>query len=621
MKKNIDIVFLTLLGLVFAETFFVSDKFFDPLMEPKLFAFYFLSSAFFIYYFLNKLFIKSYKNIISLNIPDILFLLYYVYIAIRIAFDKDISYFTDQYILLTICLLFYYVVKAEISTSVLSNRINFFFGILNVFVIIHCIIGLIQYAGISQNYLKDFKIGSTYGNPTLLSNLISAIVPISLWGVLYLDKQKFRFLFYTSGVSLVLALITLPLSNARTSWLSALGASLIVLWYRYSLHKKFQAVFNNIFKKVIFVIALIIILTTSSVFLYNYKQNSAFGRAFIWKISLDIIKEHPISGVGYEKYFAAHNDYKSKYFIKNAETELREERITADVPFAFNEFIQTTVELGIIGLLLLGAGIVILLCVKVPYEKALTESSDKYAILAFKACFISILISALFSYPFSQSATLTMFFISAGVLSGKINKSLLDIRINKLIYGTLLLFVLWFVIVQKNIYDAAKKWAIASEFSKHEDFKNANLLYEEVYDELHYNVKFVYNYGVESYFMGNFNKSIELLEKIKPVLNHSDVFINLGSSYEALKEYGKAEECYLHSLTIVPYKFYPRYKLVLIYEKTGRVSKAIKLAKETLKLNPKIYHQNIDYVKSKMIEILNKYDTVKTSDSIYFKHN
>lgn len=607
MKTNTDIGIVVLLALILSSSFFVSDKFYSPVIEPKLFAFYFLSSVFFIYYCLKKISFKTPIDTIELNLPSLLFLAYYLLIVIRVAFDKNVSYSNTQFLILSVCFGIYLIVRNELSVkaSSKSNNIFVFFGILIILNILHCLIGLFQYTGITHNYIEDFKMGGTFGNPTPFSNLIASILPISLSVILFLNKKQNRFLYYISLVSLFLSLIILPLSNQRTSWVSAVGSSFIVTWYRYFLGQKFKSVFNNIFKKTIFAVVIITTLSIVSLFLYNYKFESAFGRAFIWKISLGIIKDNPLTGVGFEKFYKNINDYKSRYFTEEPDESI-EERITADVPSAFNEYIQTAVELGIIGLIILIAGIIIIVKVKVP-ECDNNNTSNAFIIVAFKTCFISILITSLFSYPFREPSTLLLFFISAGVLSGYMGKTLLKVeygKLKKVIYCMFLIIIIWFVIDQKNKYNASQEWATAAKLSKGGYYQRAKVIYEKVYDVLKDNYSFLFNYGGELYFMKDYAKSVEILESIKPMINSSNLYINLGSSYEALDQFDKAEKHYLHSLTLVPYKFYPRYKLALLYEKTGQTKKAIALAKETLNLTPKVYHPNIDYVKSKMIEIL-----------------
>ncbi len=601
-----------MLGILFLHSFFVSNEYFDIVGEPKTYAFYFLAATLIIIFSIKRIFTADARDLEKLNLPDLLFLLFYTYIVIDIIHDKDIPFLNKQFIVITLCYCIYFIAKCEARNNLDPGKSTFqiFFGILAFIALIQCILGLLQLAGILKNLNDYFKIGGSYGNPSQYSNMLSAIMPAELAAILYLDRKKHKYIYFISLIALILSSIIIILLTERTSWLAAGFSLLVVIWYRYSLAGKSRNVFNNIFKK----LALTIILLATVIFvafsLYSYKKDSAFGRVFIWKISGEILKEQSLLGVGFEKFNAAHNIAKSEYFNSNPVKNIDEERNTDDARFAYNEYLQIAVEFGIIGIVLFGGAIVILLLAR--YPNSIKDVSEiKFVYIASFSCFIALLVEAFFSYPFRQWSTISLFFICGGILSAHIEKQVIQFNLSKLsrlFYLALIICAIGFIVLENNKRNSAKLWARAAFLSKNGHYKEAEHIYESVYNDLSYDPDFLFNYGYESYFMGDFNRSIEILKKVKPVLENSGVYIGLGNSLESLKQYGKAEEAYLHALSLIPYKIYPRYKLALLYKKTGQKNKAIELAKEILNFKPKIYHSNIDVIKIEMSKLLNEYD-------------
>lgn len=343
-----------MLALLFSETLFYSNQLFDPIYQPKYFAFYFLSSLFLIYFFIKKFFISEKATTFSFNLSDILIVVFYLTIVLQLLFENHSSFIPDQFIVLTICILVYFSIRNEITFNSITkiDRFVILFNIIILKGIFQCIIGLLQFTGVVQNFNRDFKIGGTYGNPNPLTNLIAGIFPFSFSILLYSKKGERKFSYYLSLISTPLFLVVALLCQERTSWIAILLSALLILENKYSLFEKIKLVLNTLFKRIAAIAVLIALIISFSYFIYNYKYNSTFGRVFIWKISLNIVKDNQLVGVGYGKYFSSLNDYKALYFKTHQNTEY-EERITSDSPYAFNEYLQTTVELGFIGGILL----------------------------------------------------------------------------------------------------------------------------------------------------------------------------------------------------------------------------------------------------------------------------
>ncbi|NJK98403.1 MAG: hypothetical protein HC905_28925, partial [Bacteroidales bacterium] len=163
---------------------------------------------------------------------------------------------------------------------------------------------------------------------------------------------------------------------------------------------------------VIVIIAALIVALLSVIvgYLYFVKSDSANGRLFIWKICGKIISDNLFFGVGYDNFFNAFADYQSNYF-KLGLYKMQEFYNAGFVPFAFNDYLQSFVETGLIGFILfwflLFATIVALL------------KSKKKDVLIFTVAssLVLIFVSAMFSYPMQVPTILYFYFIFLGMIS------------------------------------------------------------------------------------------------------------------------------------------------------------------------------------------------------------
>ncbi len=89
-----------------------------------------------------------------------------------------------------------------------------------------------------------------------------------------------------------------------------------------------------------------------SILAVSFKTMSAAGRLFVWKITVRTALAHPVAGVGYGNFAAVYNHEQGRYFREGMGSPA--ERIeAAPVAYAFNDYLESFMESGIIGLLVL----------------------------------------------------------------------------------------------------------------------------------------------------------------------------------------------------------------------------------------------------------------------------
>jgi len=516
-----------------------------------------------------------------------------------------VGYSDDNFIVLVISVVLHFCVKPWLVFNEVNKKtIIFIIGGFLFIGIAQSIYGFLQLKGLLPILQKQFQITGAYGNPSPYSNFIVALLPFALTALFYAEKKSFR----TYGcIAFFLMLLVLPFTRARASWIAAFVCIAYILIFRFEMNKIIRKWFGSAWVKLIALFGIIVILSIVAVYLFRYKEESASGRLFIWKVTLQMIKDKPLFGFGYDSFSTAHNNHQAQYFDMHPNA-YKEAALADGVNYAFNEYLQITAETGIIGLLVL-----LILLGSTFYKTRIIYNTNKrivnYLLLSAKASLIAFWIVALFSYPLRSVPNNIFFIILLSVVSansGSVLKSIkLKEHIRKMISIIALLMVGLFVYNQAAKYRATREWLTAFHILHEGHKEEAIKLYEKLYPTLEYNPYFLFNYGAELSVMGNYTKSIEILREAEPRVADSDEYIYLGNSYEGIGDMNSAMKCFKQASLIMPIKFYPKYRLAQIYMKMGNTPEAVTIAKQILNMPVKVPSDIITNIRLEMQELIN----------------
>ncbi|MEN6457035.1 MAG: O-antigen ligase family protein [Prolixibacteraceae bacterium] len=428
---------------------------------------------------------------------------------------------------------------------------------------------------------------------------------------------------------LVLIVLVLPASRSRAAWLAVIIPVIVLLLFKYPFFGWFGKHLDTSLKKG-GVLLLAIVLTGSILSgLYFYKKGSADGRTLIWKVSLNLIGDHPVTGVGFDRFKAHYMDYQARYFEKDPERE--EAMVAGDSNYAFNELIQHTTENGIIGLVLILA-VLSGIFASSAHNPNKPGGSNKvadihdpdYRLLAIaKAGVVSILVFSLFSYPAQilPVKTSLAFYLAvvAGLapqktiripeLSGKRTGQVIAFSLRILLTLILLAGIAAGYRFSKRYTQAYRDWQSAFQVYLMGAWEACLEDYEKAYPVLHDDGDFLTNYGKALSMAGEDSKAIEILQRATGRYPNTVVYTALGDSYKALGETDKAEAAYLHAWYMNPSRFYPKYLLAKLYDESGQNEKAVITAKELLEKQVKIESTAIEEIRVEMEEILLKHQS------------
>jgi len=606
------------MSLPFITVFMTSRELYNGIMTAKMFYFYavnallLLSIAFYLVF-------KKKSIAITLSLLDILILLYLGYNFLRLL-TTDYSSFQDDYFIWLVLLTILYFLWKYFMTFDGNHKVNksaiILFTVFLLSGLLQAIYGIMQLYNISPGIASNqFKVIGTLGNPDYFAGYLVSVAPFAL-GIFLLSKnQKIftKFFIIIALISFLGCLFILPSTLSRASWLACSVGIAFILWQKYHFTEKLKVIFNTKVKMVSVVAMSLIIFLVIIAGIYQIKPESAFGRLLLWKVSLNMIEENPLVGVGFNKFDVAYNNYQADYFAKGNGSNT--EKLLADnVRHAHNEYLQLGAEIGLIGLLIF-LGIIFsafkfsvinndLITVKQLTERVIINISAK-------AGFIALLIFALFSFPLHILPNLINFVFLLAVTS-KTNGPVIvkEFTLNNLVIKLSAIFVIaitsFFAVKYLHIYETYFKWNDAFIAAKSGYFDIAEKEYENLFPELKYNGEFLFFYGASLSAVGNYNKAIKFLEPSKKKFSDPNLYITLGQTYGRLNDFNKAESNLLQASNITPYKLFPKYLLAKLYHNSNMTEKAISMANEIINLETKIKSTAANEIKIEMKELIEK---------------
>ena len=630
-----------------------------------------------------KFWMKPLKITLNIGIIDLLLLIFVLYL---LATNSKVELFYSLLFLELIGLAILYIIIRQQNKQV-------FVWIFIAFVVgglFQSIYGNLQLWGYFPSHHGLFKMTGSFFNPGPYAGYLAAVFPISLGFYLFdksivvlpyhpsflkwisiLDKTVVQLkrklfgthFFYNNSrgefttveqvespihisyfpvksfalISLICMCLVLPASRSRAAWLAILISSLYLFSVKHQFYKRIILYFNNLTKKIILTVALFMLTVFLAGSLYFMKKGSADGRLLIGKISIEMIKDKPICGFGYDAFKKNYMDYQAKFFKGNPNSE--EILVAGDSNYAFNEPIQLVVEYGFIGMFpLIIVGLLLFKRYK-PRDSDIIQSesasnvnssfqSDQYTngesrldwslLHTSRAVILSFFVFSLFSYPLQilpiKTCLIVSLAVAASILNGRkksvvylpiINqKYLRNVLVSIISVGCF--YLLWIsggriISIQK----AYTQWKNAFDLYNYGIYDDCLSDYKKAYPILNTNGDFLTNYGKALSMAGKQNDAVELLQQATIFYPNIVVYTALGDSYKMLKQPKQAEKAYMYAWYMNPSRFYPKYLLAKLYDESGQKKEAIKIAKELLEKEVKIESTAIKEIRYEMKKIIN----------------
>ena len=443
-----------------------------------------------------------------------------------------------------------------------------------------CLYGLLQFFGIDLEIYKSAHSvfgsvrpggrwggpSSTLGSPNFLGEFLAGVLPLAI--ALYLSSAKKALTLLWGALFLICAFLLL-VSGARGAILA--GAASLVLFFFFERGK------GQLRRGLWLALAALVLMagafswegtrsglsrtwqkiaTTSSI-----SEGSVGARRLWWRVSLDMIKERPLLGVGTGRFREAYPDFQRKFFQNSASASWVPKvaagwkgNYNATVEAPHNEYLQIAAEMGLPGFILFSAFVLFLL-VEGIRRRGISSPSWRNGCVA--GCF-AILVAAFFGFPLHGPATGTLFFLMAGLL-GHSRLPLSDggeKRRRDLVFGTILVLLACLALLQliqqgKVLASGRALYrAVGYQLSGKSDRALADL--SEAKRLNPGDPEIDYWLGMMQLSVGSLDSARSSLEKAKPSFNSPRLYLTLGAIYSDLGQPHVAETVYREGIATYP---------------------------------------------------------------------
>ena len=569
MQKTISIF----LVILFVLSEFISSNSFA---NTSTYSFY--SSITGCYVIAILLLIYKYKvQILDLHFSGFLFLIFLFLAIANGAFTKSLS---PEWIISGFSLLVFYMLTKRIRLK--TEWIFIGIAILGV---IQSTFGLAQYVNWSNSSINSFRINGTFDNPAGFAAALSVCFPFAL----YLLVRKELYWKIIGGFAALLFVVAVVLSQSRAGVIAILVIGGI--WVVKVLNPTWLNHWSNRTK----IVGSAVLIIAIMIGLYFLKKESADGRLFIWQCSARMIADKPILGHGVGGFQREYMLYQADYFRTHPASSYV---MRADiVKHPFNEFVLLLVEHGLVGGLLFGLLVYLLIR---EYRKS-KQLETFYAML----CLSGIGVFACFSYPLGYPfVRLMAVFCAATIMhretkAWKIPKGLFSI-----IKPAVLVVLVALLVLTCTMFYNEYRWNVIAQRSLAGETKAVMPDFAILYKTMNRNGLFLYNYGSELNYIGEWNKSTAMLNECANFYNDIDLQLQLADNYTQLKQYRKAEKCFLLAHQMMPNRFIPLYRLALLYKEEGKIHEAHKIAEIIVKKQVKVESIDVMALKEGMNKLI-----------------
>lgn len=179
-------------------------------------------------------------------------------------------------------------------------------------------------------------------------------------------------------------------------------------------------------------------------------------------------------------------------------------------------------------------------------------------------------------------------------------------QISRFIKPLLVIVCILLLAVTIKMFKDEYRWNIIAQQSLAGETKKVLPEYAKLYKTMNRNGLFLYNYGAELNYIGEWGKSIALLKECANFYNDIDLQLQLADNYVHLKQYREAEKCLLLAHQMIPNRFIPLYRLAILFKEEGKIREANRIALIIVKKPVKVESIDVMTIKEEMKELLNK---------------
>lgn len=485
--------------------------------------------------------------------------------------------------------------------------------------------GILQFYGLEPFRAEPYpaaesKVIATMGNANGLGGYLATLFPFLIYRLVFFPTRKQKAFALASIIAVFWAL---ALTLSRGAWIALIGGMLVLFFPKLNaIRAKY---FTKMIQQFVFLFGAITLALLFAWGAYLINPGSAIGRLFVWKISLNMIADHPMLGLGYGRYGTEYLNYQARFFDSPQNAKYFD--WADNLKGAKNEYLQIAAETGIIGVILFLALLSILFYASFRMlQHVQNNNKEKWSQFALISSVSIILFHSLVDNPFYDVSTTLIFWFVLGLISLKAKEAgILTLTRNDhtpkktrfsfshnwglRLLGLILLIYNSIVVIEKA--KGYVRWQNGQSLAARGNWQAGVREYEKALKVFPNDGELQFHLGAAYAYCKQPERALELLELAHRRFNDKNLYIAKGYALIQLGRFAEAESSFRASLRMYPKLLLPRLWLAELYRKQDRTEDSLVELREILEIQPKVVTEETRSIKQdakrKLLEIQGMY--------------
>ena len=375
------------------------------------------------------------------------------------------------------------------------------------------------------------------------------------------------------GLLILMNGVALYLNGSRGAVLSFVVTGTAVGWLLFGDTLRRLAAWPRL--RYLLAVCAVMALGVLAVMLYRIDPESSGGRLMVWELSLPMVADHPLTGLGQGRYSVAYLEYQAEFFANPEHRPLAYK--AANLKQAHNEYLQAFCESGIPGgLLFLGIWIAGMWGY-VRYLRQKTVSADratKTVIATAVTMLLAVLIHSFVDTPLHVLPVAAI----AWMLLGMSPIQAWNIRLGRaargLLFALMLGLTVWAGSRFITQYPGYYKWQQGVTQAEWLSWDGAIDHYQTALDRLPEKGELLFHLGSAQVMQGAYSRGLYHLEQAQATFNDRNIYLSQSYGYLKLGQYQRARDEAETALAMFPDQLAPHLLLGEIYYELGEMETA-----------------------------------------------
>ncbi len=437
--------------------------------------------------------------------------------------------------------------------------------------IVESLIALWQYFTTNTEHVQSVKtfmigsIGSANGFGIFIALAIMAALADG-----WLHKANKRFMLVTVSATLLM-FITIITNGSRGAFISLLvGVSLI--WIMIN-HKQAFTIWKSFrLKRFMVYGSLGLMVFTAIVYsLYRHNPASVKGRFMIWSVSMPMLTQHSLTGIGFGRYSVDYLTYQARYFSNNSHKQ--DAWRAANIKQAHNEYLQAFYESGIPGGILFL--IIWLVAIGFLWRKIKSKLESWFEIMILGLLCV-VMVHSLVDAPLHVLPVSLIVYGLLGFVPVP-SKWRWSVKLPKWsaffsITGVFLTVTAW-IFIQ---YPGYRSWQRGVRAAHQTNWSQAISYYREALEILPDQGELQFHLGAAFIQDGMYSAGLYHLNQARETFNDRNIYLSMSLGYLKLGQYKQASQYARTAQRMFPDQLAPVLLLAEIYHRQGEETRAKK---------------------------------------------